>query len=72
MKFKPFVNKLSGWFAIGVTFNWDDGIYFGVYIARWLIGLQSVKEKRAVVMPSDLIKADSNGGRKGYSVRHFD
>lgn len=40
MRFNVFCDKLSGWVAFGVTINWDDGVYFGVYIANWLVGLQ--------------------------------
>lgn len=70
MRFKFFCNKLSGWIAFGVTLNWDDGVYFGVYIAKWLIGIQGYTKKQAVVMPEDLIKIDYNHGRKGEHARH--
>lgn len=72
MRFKFFADKLSGWIAFGITFNWDDGVYFGVYIANWLIGIQSYEKKKAVVMPEDLIKSDYNNGRKGSNARYFD
>jgi len=71
MRFKFFIDKLSGWVAFGVTLNWDDGVYFGVYIANWLVGLQSYKTKKAVVMPEDLMKSDYNSGRKGENARYF-
>jgi hypothetical protein len=35
-----YADKLSSWAAIGVHFNWDDGIYFGFYVLRWSIGIQ--------------------------------
>lgn len=72
MRFKFFCDKLSGWVALGITFNWDDGVYFGVYIAKWLIGIQSYTKKQAVVMPEDLVKVDYNNGRKGEYARHTD
>jgi hypothetical protein len=70
MRFKFFCDKLSGWIAFGVTLNWDDGVYFGVYIAKWLIGIQGYTKKQAVVMPEDLIKIDYNHGRKGENARY--
>lgn len=72
MKFKFFCDNLTGWFAIGITFNWDDGIYFGVYIGKRLVGLQRYTKKQAIVMPEDLMKIDSNHGRKGQHARHSD
>jgi len=69
MKFKFFCDRLVGWMAFGITINWDDGVYFGVYIAKWLIGLQSYKEKKAVVMAEDLIKY--NYGRKGSDAGYL-
>ena len=70
MRFKLFCDRLSDWIAFGITLNWDDGVYFGVYIANWLVGLQSYKIKKAVVMPEDLIKSDYNSGRKGADARY--
>lgn len=45
MRFKFFIDKLCGWVAFGVTLNWDDGVYFGVYIANWLVGLQFYRKE---------------------------
>lgn len=71
MRFKFFADRLSGWIAFGITFNWDDGVYFGVYIANWLIGLQLYEKKEAIVMPDDLVKGNYNYGRKGGNARYF-
>lgn len=72
MRFKFFIDQLTGWVAFGITINWDDGVYFGVYIANRLVGLQFYSTKKAVVMPEDLIKSEYNYGRKGGNARHID
>jgi len=45
MRFKFICDRLSGWVALGITLNWDDGVYFGVYIANWLVGLQFYRKR---------------------------
>jgi len=45
MRFKFICDRLYGWVALGITFNWDDGVYFGVYIANWLVGLQFYRKR---------------------------
>jgi len=56
MRFKFFCDKLSYWAALGVSFNWDDGVYFGIYLIKWQIGIQWYQTKQAVVKTEDLRK----------------
>ena len=69
-KYKIGIEELINYRAIGVTKGIDDDVYWGLYIAKWMITLKKLPTKKAVVMPEDLIK--TNYGRKGQSARYFD
>jgi hypothetical protein len=56
MRFKFYCDKLLCWVALGISFNWDDGVYFGVYLVRWQVGIQWYQKKQAVVKTEDLRK----------------
>ena len=62
-KYRFFCDKLSNWRSFGVSYNWDDGYYFGIYIYKYLIGIQKpcIRKdwsfyKEAVVKTEDLRK----------------
>ena len=38
-KYSFFCDKLSCWRAFGVSFNWDDGIYMGIYFYKYFFGI---------------------------------
>jgi len=39
-KISLYSDKLTGWAAIGIHLNWDDGVYLGFYVIKWSIGIQ--------------------------------
>lgn len=45
-KYKFFCDKLSCWRAFGVSLNWDDGIYFGIYFYKYFFGIQKAYTKK--------------------------
>ena len=55
-KYRFFCDKLSHWRAFGFSYNWDDGYYFGIYIYKYLVGIQKPCIKQAVVKTEDLRK----------------
>jgi len=55
-KYKFFCDKLSHWRAFGVSYNWDDGYYFGIYIYKYFVGIQKQFIKQAVVKTENLRK----------------
>jgi hypothetical protein len=55
-KYSFFCDKLSWWRAFGVSVNWDDGVYFGIYFYKYFFGIQKIYVKQAMVVTEDLRK----------------
>jgi hypothetical protein len=55
-KYVLFCDKMSHWRSFGVSYNWDDGHYFGFYVYKYHIGIQRTLVKQAVVKTEDLRK----------------
>jgi hypothetical protein len=54
--YKFFCDKLSSWRAFGVSFNWDDGHYVGIYLFKIFVGIHKPHIKQAMVKTEDLRK----------------
>ncbi len=55
-KYCFFCDKLSQWRSFGVSYNWDDGFYFGIYFYKYFVGICKPYIKQAVVKTEDLRK----------------
>lgn len=55
-KYYFFYDKLSSWRALGISFNWDDGHYAGIYLFNIFVGICKPYIKQAVVKAEDLRK----------------
>ena len=62
-KYHFFCDKLCDWRAFGVSYNWDDGYYIGIYIYKYFIGIHKpfIRKnwsiyKEAIVKTEDLKK----------------
>lgn len=45
-KYRFFCDKLSSWRAFGVSVNWDDGIYVGIYFYKYFLGIQKAYTRK--------------------------
>ncbi len=58
-RYRFFCDKLSHWRALGISYHWDDGFYFGFYVHKYFVGICQTwpyEKKEAVVKTEDLRK----------------
>ena len=47
-KYRFFCDRLALWRSFGISYHWDDGYYFGIYLYKYCVGIQKLHIKKTI------------------------